>query len=58
MIPYEELAAALERRATGASGQHAAVSNAQHEDNTLSGNEPSDGEHYEVGEVLSDEEAS
>jgi hypothetical protein len=51
MIPYEELAAALERRARPST----TPASAQTDDATLSGNE---GDHLEVGEVLSDEEAS
>jgi hypothetical protein len=53
MIPYEQLAAILERRARG----EQAASSASAEDNTLT---PAPGDHsteYEIGEVLTDEES-
>ncbi len=51
MIPYEQLAAALERRAAG----HAPAEDAHHEDHTLSGANGDHSTEYEIGEELTEE---
>ena len=63
MIPYEQLAAALERRAAGTPAAPAAQAAPAPvptppplEDNTLSGAEDPSTE-YEIGDVLADDEA-
>jgi len=52
MIPYEQLAAALERRAESSS------SDATSEDNTFSGGASDPSAEFEIGEVLTEEGAN